>query len=77
MFDVALEVPLGLLALRRRGQRDDLGGAGVETLGDPLDRPALAGGVAALEDHDDLEAPVADVLLLLDQLDLEPGHLFS
>ena len=73
--DVALEVPLPLLALGGRRQRDDPGGAGVERLGDPLDRPALAGGVAALEDHDDPQAPRADVLLLLDQLDLQPGQL--
>ena len=51
--DVALEVPLAALALGRRGQRGDARDARVQVLGDPLDRAALAGGVAALEhDHD-------------------------
>ena len=53
VLDVALEVPLGLLPLGRRGQRDDPGDPRVEVLGDPLDRAALARRVAALEDHDD------------------------
>ena len=51
MLDVALEVPLGPLPLGGRRQRDDPGDPGIQVLGDPLDRAALAGGVAALEDH--------------------------
>ena len=51
--DVALEVPLGLLAVGGRRQRRDARDAGAEVLGDPLDRRALARRVAALEDDDD------------------------
>ena len=40
--DVALEVPLGLLALRGLGQRDVLRDARVHVLGHALDRAALA-----------------------------------
>ena len=57
--DVALEVPLRLLAVRRRGQRDDGRAARVQRLGQALDRAALAGGVAALEDQHDLQRPAA------------------
>src|SRR3954454_17719894 len=73
--DVALEVPLALLALGRRRERSDSGGTRIERLGDALDRTSLAGGVPALEDHDDPQALRADVLLLLDQLDLQPREL--
>ena len=44
--DVALEVPLPALALRRRRERDDAGDAWVEVLRHALDRAALAGRVA-------------------------------
>ena len=53
--DVALEVPLRALALVRRRQRDDAADARIEALRDALDDAALAGRIAALEDHDDLE----------------------
>ena len=53
VLDVALEVPPGALPLGRRRERDDPRLARVEVLGDPLDRRALAGGVAPLEDEDD------------------------
>jgi hypothetical protein len=53
----------------------DAADARVERLGDALDDAALAGGVAALEQADDLEAAGLDPLLELDQLDLEPGQL--
>src|SRR5258708_11730527 len=51
--DVALEVPLGLFPLGRRGQRDDLGDPGVEVLRDPPDPAAPSRPVPALSDHDD------------------------
>ncbi len=57
LVDVALEVPLAALAVARCRQRGDPGDAGVEVLGDPLDRAALAGRVATLEDHDDQARP--------------------
>src|SRR5262249_14379845 len=53
VLDVALEVPLGLLSLGRRAQRDDPGDPGIEVLGDPLDGAAFAGRVPALEHHHD------------------------
>ena len=40
-----------------------------------LDRAALAGGVATLEDDDDLQALAPDPLLELDELDLELSQL--
>ena len=70
MRHVALEVPLRALPLRRRAERDRPHHARVRLLGDPLDRPALAGRVATLEDHHDLQALVADPLLQAHELDL-------
>ena len=75
MRDVALEVPLSLLAFSRRAERNDRRAARVEGLNDPLDRSALAGGVASLEQRDDLQALVLDPVLQLDQLELQPGEL--
>ena len=69
--DVALEVPLGLLHVGGHRQCDDPGAAGVEVLHEPLDRAALAGGVAALEDDGHLLAGVLDPDLQLEQLDLQ------
>ena len=60
MLDVTLEVPLALLALRRRRQRDDADHAWRDVLGDALDDPTLAGRVAPLEQHDDPRAGVLD-----------------
>ena len=51
---VALEVPLRALALVRRRQRRDAADARVQALRDALDHAALAGGVAPLEQDDDL-----------------------
>ena len=41
VLDVALEVPLPPLALRRHREGDDAGTTGVEVLGEALDRPPL------------------------------------
>src|SRR5579864_865335 len=69
--DVPLQVPLRLLALTRPGQRHHRGPARVQVLGEPLDRPALAGRIAALEhDYDPLPGGLHPVLQL-DELDLE------
>ena len=75
MRDVALEIPLRALALGRRGQRHDAADARIEPLGDALDRAALAGGVAALEDHDDLQLLVLHPVLQLHQLVLQAEQL--
>ena len=53
---VALHVHLGLLALGRRREGDHAEHPRADPLGDALDDPALAGGVAALEDDADLGA---------------------
>ena len=58
MVDVALEVPLGALALGGLLQRDDARPARVEVLHEPLDGAALACRVTALE-HDDVPCPLA------------------
>ena len=68
---VALHVHLALLALGRRGQRDDAEHARAHALGDRLDGAALAGAVAAFEDDADLEPFVLDPLLQLDELDVQ------
>ena len=74
--DVALEVPLRLLALgRRAGSATTRHDARVRALGDALDDAALAGRVAALEDHDDLQALRLDVLLHDHELALELAQL--
>ena len=77
MRDVALEIPLRALALARRRQRRDAADARIEPLGDALDDAALAGGVAAFEQHDDLELLVHDPVLQLDQLALQPEQLLE
>jgi len=72
---VALEVPLGALAVARRWQRGDAAHARVHRLVDALDRPALACRVAALEHDHDAQPRFLDVLLELNQLELEPREL--
>src|SRR3954452_9151944 len=74
--DVALEVPLRALAVRRRAERHDSGAAGVQRLEDALDRAALARGVAPLEDQHDALAGLLDPVLQLHQLEMQPGDLF-
>jgi hypothetical protein len=52
--EVPLDVHLGPLAVGRGGQGNDPEHPRAHPLGDPLDRAALAGGVAALEHDADL-----------------------
>ena len=61
MADVALEVPLAALGLGRLRQRDGARVARVEALEEAADAAALAGGVAALEQHDEALAVRLDV----------------
>ncbi len=75
MDGVALEVPLRPLALGRRRERGDPPGARARALGDPLDDATLAGGVAALEDDDDLQPLRLDVLLQQHEFALQPDEL--
>src|SRR2546423_7812392 len=60
MLDVALEIPLRLLAFARARQRDHAALARVEHAGEHVDRAALAGGVAAFEDDDQALAGLGD-----------------
>ena len=75
MGHVALKVHLRLLALGRRRQGNHAKYARTDTLGDGLDRAALAGTIAPLENDADLQALVHHPLLNLDQLDMQPGQL--
>ena len=73
--DVALEVPLAALGLGRLGQRHVARGARVHVFAQRVDRAALAGGVAALEQRSARASPVACMPgLQLDQLDLQPSR---
>ncbi len=74
---VPFQVHLALLALGRRGQRDDPKHARAHPLGDRLDRPALAGTVAALEEDADLEPLVLDPFLQLTSSTCSLARCFS
>ena len=71
MPHVALVVPLALLAVAGLRQRDRAGVPRVEVLHEPLDGPALPGGVTTLEQQDVLGLGVGGPVLELQQLDLE------
>ena len=75
MRHVALEVPLRALALGGRRQRDDAADARIEALRDALDDAALAGGIAPLEDHDDLELLVPTQSCSFTSSSLQPEQL--
>src|SRR5262245_63246083 len=74
---VALEVPLGAFAPAWRRQCRHLADPRIETLGDPLDDPALPGRVAPLEDDHDLALIVLDPILQLNQLALQTQKLIK
>ncbi len=75
MRHVALEIPLAFLALGRGGKGDHAADARIEPLGDALDGAALAGGITAFEQHNDLELLVLDPILQAHQLVLETEQL--
>src|SRR5262249_19740167 len=77
MRDVALEVPLGAFAFVRRRECGDPAYSRVETLRDPLDDAALAGGIAAFEDDDYLHLVMEHPVLQLDELALEAEQLLE
>ena len=77
MVDIALEIPLRALALGGLLQRDDARAARIEMLHEALDRAALAGGVAPLEDHHDPLAGLLDPILRLEQFHLQRGHVLE
>ena len=74
--EVALDIHLGLLALGRRRQRHHPEDPRADPLGQALDDPALAGGVAAFEDDDDPRARSLHPGLQMRDLDLKAGDLF-
>ena len=76
MLDVALEVPLRAFTFGRCWQRGDPGDAGIEVLGDPLDRAPLARRVTPFEDHDDALPLRAHPLLELDEFRLQANQFF-
>ena len=71
MRRIALEIPLRALARGRRRQRGHAAYARIQALRDALDDAALAGGIAALEQHDQAMAGVHHPVLQLDQLALQ------
>jgi hypothetical protein len=73
--DVALQVPLGLLALGRLVQGHHVRAARVQVLGEPLDRAALARRVTALEQDDQPALLRPDRTLQLQHLDLQRALL--
>src|SRR5262249_54378062 len=73
--DVALRVHLRFFALGRSGKRDHPENARTYPLGHGLDRTALAGAVAPLEEDADLQPLVHHPLLELDELDMQPREL--
>src|SRR5262245_19906268 len=75
VLDIALEVPPRPLPFGRRGKRDDPGNAGVEVLRDPLDRAALSGRIAALEDHNQPSTLSTHPFLQLHELSLKAEEL--
>jgi hypothetical protein len=71
VLHVALEVPLPAFASVGLFQRHDARLARVQVLHEPLDRAALAGRVAAFEQHDEFLAGLLDPFLHLQQFDLK------
>ena len=71
VLDVALEVPLPLLGGGGLVERHHARRAGIQVLGEALDRAALARRVAALEEEDVPDAVILAPVLQLQQLDLE------
>ena len=57
------------------GKRDDAEDPRADAFGDGFDGAALAGAVAAFEDHNDAQALVLDPILELAELDLELAKL--
>jgi hypothetical protein len=72
---IALNIHLRLLALGRRGQRDDAIDARADPLRDRLDDAALAGAVSAFEHDNDFQSLGDDPELQLDQFAVQLGEL--
>ncbi len=72
---IALKIPLRPFAVVGRRQRHDSRHARIEPLRDALDHAALAGGVASLEQDQDLLSRSDHPVLQLHQFGLEPKQL--
>ena len=68
---VALEVPLRALTVGRLLQRHDTSAARIQVLHEALDRAALAGCIASLEENDVAGVVVLAPFLKFQQLDLQ------
>ena len=77
MRNVALEIPLRALALVRRRKGRDAADPRIEPLGDALDDAALAGGIAAFENHHHLELLLLHPALQFHQLALQAEQLLE
>ena len=77
LLDVPLEVPLPALGLVGSGERHMTGEARVHVLAHALDRSALPGRVAPLEEQQHAFAGCADPLLHLHKFDLEGEQAFG
>ena len=77
MRNVTLEIPLRALALARRRKRGDVADPRIEPLGDALDDAALAGGIAALENHHHLELLLLHPALQFHQFALQAEQLLE
>ena len=75
MRDVTLKIPLRPFAFRRRRQRGHATDARIQPLRDAFDDAALARGVAAFEDDDDLVFGLHDPVLQLHQFPLQAEQL--
>src|SRR4029453_4086081 len=73
--EIALEVDLALLALRGGGQGDGAKHARADAFGDALDHTPFAGGIATLEQNNDLGPGVLDPELQLDEFSLQALQL--
>src|SRR5262249_18478501 len=71
LLDVALHKHLRLFPVRRSRKSHHAKDARAHTLGDGLDGPALAGGVAPLEHDDDARSLSLDPILQMAKLDLK------
>src|SRR6185312_10326666 len=71
LLDIALQKQLGLLPVRGRRQGADAKHARAHLFGERLDGAALAGGVTAFEDDDDLQLLGLYPFLKVAKLDLE------
>src|SRR5262249_26647643 len=74
--DVALQIQLSFLAIRRRWQRHHAEHTGADPLGDRLDRAALPGGVATFEDYDHAQALMLDPVLQRAEFHLQLAQRF-